>query len=58
MIYLLMVLLTADQTRVEVRVSFPTYEACVAEAPSVTSKTKRYAGWAGASLTSSECIKA
>ena len=58
MIYLLMVLLTADQTRVEVRVSFASHEACVAEAESIASKTKRYAGWAGATLTQAECIKA
>jgi hypothetical protein len=57
MIYLLMVLMTGDQTRVEVRVSFPTYEACIADAASVTSKTKRYAGWAGATLITSECVK-
>jgi hypothetical protein len=52
---LVVLLLTSEQTPVEVRIGFPTQEACIKDAASITKKIKTYSGWAGAHVTNSEC---
>lgn len=55
MYFLMLMLVASDGQRVEIRVEFKNHEACVAAADEIADKTKSYAKWFGAKVTSNGC---